>query len=1073
MSVSSVRKAVKTKIMPPHRRVGLLHRERLVDFLHDNVNRKLLLISASPGYGKTSLLIDFIQDTDLPTCWYAMGPSDNDPWNFMTYLAASITEAFPELEQSPLLPMMESAAQEQDLQNLLQSLVNAIQEMIAVYFVILIDDFQFAAENETILDLVDWFLDHQPDNCCLILASRVMPDLPYLKLTAKQEIAGLGSEDLAFTPEEIQAYLDQNHNLQIPLDEARQLAVETEGWITGILLGTHTLWKGLIRSITAAKAKDEQIFDYMAQEIFDQQPDEIKRFLKATSILTNMTPRVCDSLLEIHNAGQLLEHLDQANLFLLRLSGEERTYRYHALFQDFLRKQFAPEEQLECEALHRTAGELLLKHGHWEEALGHFLEAHANEEAVALIKEQMEPTYRAGLLVSLTRWLDALDPESLSSDPSLLIMRGRLYRQQGEFEQALAFYAQAREWYAGQGDRKGEIEVQIHEALVHRYSGAMEVAREMAESALNSTDEKAIDPVMSAQAHRILGEYHHLTGELERAKSEFRCSLNLYEQADDRYHQALLLQALGTTARRMGNPLEAEEHYSRALSILKKLGNRWRIAEIQNNIAVGHYYQGEYDEAREIFLQALKDAREVGHLHTEAVVLISLGDLYADTKQVGKAHQHYQAGLEGAKATKDSFLEVYCLCALANLYRVDQAWEHALSLLDQAGKIAGEKGSGYQQGLVALSRGMITHEQGQLREASTVLLDAITKLSDAGAQRELTRAHLWYANTCYKLDQRDEAHAHLERAIGITQQIKHPHLLVVDASRMMALLEQAKTESNITGVDQLQKRIHQFNLSTIKDTVSRTAPAVAPPLVEVIALGQTTVKVDGKIIAHTDWKGPLVKELFFYILENEPVRRELILDVFWPEYSTAKAQSVFHASLYRMRRILPKGLINYNSKEGVYMISKDIDHWYDARAFGELVDRSRKEADPEDMLSQAVSLYQGEFLPTLYSDWCLARREGYQRTYVKGLTALASQKEAKGRYDEAASLYRKAVQVEPYQEDIHRNMMQALALAGRHSESLQHYKDLAAFLDAEMKLQPAEETKALFEHIQDQISSGT
>lgn len=1072
MSVSSVRKVVKTKIIPPQRRVGLLRRKRLIDFIHDHVNRKLLLISASPGYGKTSLLIDFLQDSDLPACWYAMDSSDNDPWNFMTYLVASITEAFPELEQSPLLQIMESPAQEQDLQNLLQTLVNAIQEKIAEYFVILIDDFQFAAENETILDLVDWFLDHQPDNCCLILASRVMPDLPYLKLTAKQEIAGLGSEDLAFTPEEIQAYLDQNHNLQIPLDEARQLAVETEGWITGILLGTHTLWKGLIRSITAAKAKDEQIFDYMAQEIFDQQPEDIKHFLKATSVLSVLTPGFCNRLLGISNSDQLLDFLERANLFLMRLSGEEKAFRYHALFQDFLRKQFEPDGLAEKLALQRDAGRLLLNIGNWEEALEHFLTSGSDEEAIDIITDHMEATYREGRLVTLTRWFDSMDPQSLSGDASLLIMRGRLYRQEGDFDNALGLYHQARDLCAAHGDTQGELRIQIREALVHHYSGSMELARDIAESALSGPDEATIDPAMRAQAHRIIGEFHHLAGELERAKSEFRYSLSLYEQAGDRYHQSVLLQGLGTTARRMGNPLEAEEHYSRALSILKQLGNRWRIAELQNNIGVGHYYQGEYEKAREIFLQALKDAREVGHLHTEAIVLISLGDLYADLRVVGEAQRYFQAGLEGARTTKDVFLEAYCLCALANLYRVDQAWEHACSLLDRAGRLSGEERSersGYLQGLVALARGMVAHDHGQLQEAGIALQDAIAKLAKAGGQRELTRAYLWNAHTSFRLDQLEDAYAQLESAISLAREIKHPHLLVVDASRMTAFLERASTETVIDGVDQLLIRIHQFKLSTAREMISTISPAVTPPVVEVSTFGEATVKVDGKAIAHTEWKGPLVKELFFYLFENEPVRREVILDVFWPEYSTAKAQSVFHASLYRMRRLLPKGLISYDNENGVYVIDKSIDHWYDAQAFLDLIERARAEKDTEALLEQAISIYHGEFLPSIYSDWCVERREIYQRMFIQGLTSLAALEMKSKRFDEAASCYRKAVDVEPFQEELHRGLMRALSEAGRHKDALQHYERLVALLKTEMNLPPAKETKALFDQIQGRV----
>jgi DNA-binding SARP family transcriptional activator len=516
----------------------------------------------------------------------------------------------------------------------------------------------------------------------------------------------------------------------------------------------------------------------------------------------------------------------------------------------------------------------------------------------------------------------------------------------------------------------------------------------------------------------------------------------------------------------MGNPLEGEEHYSRALSILTQLGNRWRIAELQNNIGVGYYYQGKYEKAREIFLQALKDAREVGHLHTEAIVLISLGDLYADLRVVAEAQQHFQAGLDGARITKDVFLEVYCLCALANLYRVDQAWEHAHMLLDQAGGLAGEERSGYLQGLVALARGMVAHDHGQLQEAGIVLQDAITKFANAGAQRELTRAHLWNAHTCFRLDQVEDAYAQLEMAIGLAREIKHPHLLVVDASRMTTFLERVKAETVIDDVDQLLLRIHQFNLSTVRETVSTISPAVTPPVVEVSTFGEATVKVDGKAIAHAEWKGPLVKELFFYLFENEPVRREVILDVFWPEYSTAKAQSVFHASLYRMRRILPIGLISYDNKDGVYVIEKSIDFWYDARAFLDLIERARAGKEPENLLEQAMSIYHGEYLPSVYSDWCLERREMYQRMFIQGLTTLATLEMKSGRFDEASSRYREAVDVEPFQEELHQGLMRALSDAGRHKEALQHYNRLVALLETEMNLPPAKETKTLFDLIQ-------
>src|SRR3990170_7613728 len=410
---------VRTKIVPPHRRVGLLRRQRLVDFLHENVNRKLILISAWPGYGKTSLLLDFLQDTELKTCWYSMDPSDVDPWVFVSHLVASVQQAFPELSPASLLPGAPDLQDPLGPQRILQQMVNQVQEKVVEYFAILIDDFQYTDPSESTQSLMTWFLDHMPDNCAVVLATRTMPVLPYLKLTARQEIAGLGSQDLAFTADEIRAYLTLNHNLDLPLAEAERLAAESEGWITAILLGTHTLWKGLLRTMVAARGKAAQVFDYLAQEVFDNQPEGVRRFLRATSILNVMRPSFCDDLLGSDDSAELLEELERRNLFVSRLSEQEKSYRYHALFQDFLQRQFAEDAQPEKRRLQQSAGRLSEQEGDAEGALSYYLAAGDREEAARLVKVRMEDAYQSGRLVTIGSWLDALGPDIVGSDAEL------------------------------------------------------------------------------------------------------------------------------------------------------------------------------------------------------------------------------------------------------------------------------------------------------------------------------------------------------------------------------------------------------------------------------------------------------------------------------------------------------------------------------------------------------------------------------------------------------------------------------------------------------------------------------
>jgi ATP/maltotriose-dependent transcriptional regulator MalT/two-component SAPR family response regulator len=1046
-------RVVRSKIVPPTRRVGLLRRPRLIDFLHERVNRKLLLISAAAGYGKTSLLTDFQQDTELPTCWYAMDGADSDPRTFIAHLAASVQERFPRVQFSE--------GGESGAQASMQALVNQIQSEIRDYFIILIDDFQYADPSDGVAELMNWFLDHQPDNCCLVLASRTIPDLPYLRLAAKQEVAGLGSDDLAFTAQEIQDYLELNHNLRIPSKEAEQLAEQTEGWITGILLSTHTLWKGLLRSMTGSA---EQIFKYLAEEVLAGQPEELQSFLRSTSILKFMRPAFCDELLGINNSDNMLDDLEKSNLFTTRLSGEQKVYRYHSLFQEFLVGQFVPDQLDRKRELHQRAGQLLERDGRAEQSIEHYLQAKARQDALRVIISVMEPAYQSGRLVTLKRWFDALAPGVLEADPQACIMRGRIWRQEGEFDRALELYSLAGDIYQKLNDQTGRAEVRMREAMVYRFRGDLETAKKISEEVLAMPD----SPVETmATAHRILGEFHHLAGDLSSAKSEFRRSLKLNQKADNDYHSASMLHALGTTARRMGNSLEADGHYRKALHLLERLGNRWRIADIKNNIGVGHHYQGEYEKALEILAEALDEARDVGHTHTEALVSASLGDIHFELGEMAKAQEYFQRSLEGSRESKDIALEVYVLCALANLHRVDEAWDEAHALLEEAKQVSEQRESGYLQGLIGLVLGMLCVAQDRQEEAKSETAKAVDLLEKAGARREYARALLWQANAHYLSGEAEQALEQLKQAVSVSKEIAHPHLLVPDGRRVLPMLEALK-DRKFEDLEKLLIRIHQFTLTTL------TRPeeiAIGEPRLEITALGTSTVKVNGEIVPRTSWGGPLVKELFFYLVEHGPARRERILHAFWPNYSTAKAKSVFHATLYRMRRVLPNDAIQYLREHDQYTFNRQSDFWYDVLAFESMLERAQAGGDGSDELfEQAIGVYRGEFLANVYSDWCLERRQNLQRLFVDALSRTAQLKNQGGKHDQAVELYRRALSEEHYREDLLRELIRVLASMGQTAEAIMHFNAYSKRLEDEGMLGPSRETVQVIEAIRGKVN---
>jgi DNA-binding SARP family transcriptional activator len=285
---------------------------------------------------------------------------------------------------------------------------------------------------------------------------------------------------------------------------------------------------------------------------------------------------------------------------------------------------------------------------------------------------------------------------------------------------------------------------------------------------------------------------------------------------------------------------------------------------------------------------------------------------------------------------------------------------------------------------------------------------------------------------------------------------------------MIPFLEEARKadKAHAAALEALVTRIHQFTLSLPVGSGEAPAREIRPPRLEVSALGQAVVKIDGKPVPHTAWGGPLVRELFFYLLERGPARREVILDAFWPEYSTAKAKEVFHASMYRMRRVLPKGVIAFDLGNESYAVDTTGDFWYDAAAFDGLLRRSRSgEPGGDTLLQQAAAIYQGEFLPQSGADWARNRREALRAAWIDVLAGLAAHEASRGDRRAAIDALRRAVREEPYREDLRRDLMRDLAAAGRHAEALIEYRDLSETLTRELDVGPAAETVALYEEI--------
>jgi DNA-binding SARP family transcriptional activator len=237
------------------------------------------------------------------------------------------------------------------------------------------------------------------------------------------------------------------------------------------------------------------------------------------------------------------------------------------------------------------------------------------------------------------------------------------------------------------------------------------------------------------------------------------------------------------------------------------------------------------------------------------------------------------------------------------------------------------------------------------------------------------------------------------------------------------------------------------------------------PHLEIRAFGHEHVLLDGKRAPQTAWGGPLVRELFFYILDQGPVTLDEIGLVFWPDYSPAKVKSVFHSTMYRLRRLIPPEVVIYDDESAQYLFNRDHDYFYDVEEFEKASDMAlREESSEEEIMrngNKAIELYRGEFLGDSSLIWCLHRREKLRQTLVHVVMRLAALHREKGNLGQSIRLYHRAIEEDPFLERAHRGLMRCYALQGERSKAIKHYLDYLQYLMEELDMAPSDETMNL------------
>lgn len=1065
-----------TQILTPKKRPDLLHRPRLVDFLHEHIDRKLILVSASAGYGKTSLLVDYAHEAELPVCWLSMVQSARDPRVFLDYLIAAIRHHFPQFGRTSQ-GLLNSSDTLTDPTLFVGTLVNEIYETIPDYFVVVIDDYHLVDDSRAVNQIMDTLIQHLPENCHFVVSSRTIPILTprgLAVLTARQQIAGLGVNDLRFTPEEIQALIQQNYGQRLPDTAAKELAERSEGWITGIILTTQTMWKGLFEGIIRIQGSDSTVYDYLANEVFNQQPTYVQNFLLSTAILEEMSPLLCDELLKVGTSRETLKLLEDKNLFVSRLEREdERWYRYHHLFREFLLTKLQEERPHEVRELHLRAAQVLHGNGDVERAIGHYLKAHNHASATQAILEVANAVYDAGKLRTLAGWIDALPPEMVQAKPRLLFLRAKIHSELGELDQAMALFDRAYAEFTACGDDLRRAQVLVERSAVLRFRGAFREAIDACQQAIvlaqRFAGQREAEQLV-ASAHRQIGTCQASLGNLIEGESELRLALGTYEQMGYQVNIAHVHNDLGVILRRLGNLTGSETHFRQALEMWEKIGNVGMAALTINNMAVGHHYRGEYDQALELYEDGLSRAKKAGLDRVKAFILAGIGDVHRDRSTYAEALQAYEEGLQAARQSREASLICYLLDAIGNTHRLMGNHALALDSVRRAYEDARERNSTYEMGAYEVSLGTISCAQGNIRQAVEYLRHAQEVLARSNAKRELAKASLYLAQTCYLAGELQEALECTNTVLACLLELGYDQFLLPVAREATAVIEYATKRGMANTL--IAGLLRQITAAAAPASTAPSRREIPPqPPLRIYALGETRVLRGDTLITNSQWGMAKSKELLFYLLCHRQRRKDQIGNDLWPEASPAKLRASFHVTLYWLRRALDQpDCVRFEGDS--YFFNRRINYWFDVEEFEKAMRKARAAWTTDrtkavQHYQEAVILYGGDFLADTPAgdDWAVPKREELLQQYVLALRRLGEHFSMEGDYGRAIRFYQQVLEKDEYQESAYREVMRCQALLGDRNAALRTYHKLAELLEEELGARPSPDTTALYEQI--------
>jgi len=1060
----------------------IIVRPRLLRHLDESLARRLTIVLADAGYGK-SVLVGAWAAT-VPCVWYAVGPDDTSLAAFVLGIAATFRRRLPSLSRDLRLVVQTSLGPEGDESERAAAvaalLCEALEQELREDFALVFDDAHELGRKGPSVRLLDELCRQAPSRLHLVLSSRLEPPFPVQRLRGRGEVLDIDAAMLAFSEQEVAQLL------ATVLDEdAAALAPAvhdtTAGWPAAVRLTAEAL-----RAVPAdrrAEALDAlhrpggRLFEYVAEEVFGRAAPSIRKLLRRVAPFQRFNVELCNAV-GVRTAAESLAALRRAGLFLELRGGEGEWFGLHTLVREFVLGRW-PLNEKEREEVHSRAAAWFQAHGYFDEALESLLAVGDTARIAEVLEAQGSALLASGKVEATIRVARRL-PRRLRS-AAIEQLLGEAHEIRGEWDEALECFERAagrrKRLAAGLAWRLG---------LIHHLRGRLDEAFEIYERGrLDGSDSRdaALLLAWKASACWLRGD---AAGCRESAEQAFARA----SAANDAHALAAAHTVLAMLAALTGDRLANDAHYLRALEYAERAGDVLQAVRVRTNRGSQHLEEGEYEEAlaeleiatrlgdltgftffRALALTNRGEARfRLGRLEeatsdleaSKALYqragsrmvcypLALLGDLYRERGDLALARVFYEEALARAEESGDVQGLVPALAGLAqvlafeNPQRARMLAARAVSCGEGMAKVAAQLAAGW----VALAAGKQEIAAASADEAATA---ARLRRDRAGLAHALELAAL-------ASHDRDRQAVLLEEAVSLWRAIRNP----LGEARAELILGLTRGAAGAARAAQAEKRLLALGARGHRTFISAALPSASPrtraPL-SISTLGQFAVAREGWPVGPEEWQSKKARDLLKILVarRGRATPRDVLMEALWPEQDPRPLPNRLSVALSTLRGVLdPEGryladhfLATSGDALRLQLATVDVDvetfleqaeqglsAWGDGRA---------EHALP--YLEAAEAAYVGDFLEEdRYEDWAAPLREQARALYLTVAAALAEIAEASGEPDPAVRYRLRILERDPYDERAHLGITTALLDAGRHGEARRTYRDYVARME--------------------------